>query len=197
MKSVMKDMMTTSKTVGKVIVGMIVFLAVIAVLTVLFTGKANAAGWEVDNVTTDGRVMSIHNRGDQGGFLKLTCDADTKHLSLQYLFEDKEYDFFMFRNFGDTDMTNTRNKLLVGMGVTTQADVFRTLLVNSVAFSAARFPIGTKAIMDEAFRTKKPNPPELIQEGEEYFLAGTEVGSLLNKIGATCPFVTDDQTVIF
>lgn len=169
---------------------------VIAGILSLVVGKAHAAGWVKDTIS-ENKLTSIINSGDQGGVLKLTCDVNTKHLALQYMFEGKVYDFFIIRKFGDIDGNSPEGKIGVGMGTTTQAQVYKGLINNKGAISVVRFPVGTKAIWDKAIENDGELPPALEQLGEEFFLTGSDVLPLMNKIGAGCPLVPGDQTPIF
>lgn len=174
----------------------VILTVVIALTIILYTTVADAAGWEVDKQEGT-HLLSIRNVGDQGGFLKLSCNVETKKLSLQYMFDHKVYDFFIIRKFGDVDGNSVNGKIAVGMGTTTQAQVFHDLVVNRGAIAVIRMPVGTKAIWDKAIADNNPIPPAIEQEGEEFFLMGNDISKLMNKLGSSCPFNAEDKEPIF
>ncbi|UQT03365.1 hypothetical protein YUBABA_01590 [Serratia phage vB_SmaM-Yubaba] len=169
---------------------------IILVAVSLFASSVFAAGWEIDS-TNGNKLTSIINSGDQGGVLKLSCDTSTKKLALQYMFEGKVYDFFVIRKFGDINGSVAEGKISIGLGTTTQAQVFKELMFNKGAIAVIRFPVGTKAIWDKAIEDVAPVPPALEQEGEEFFLTGNDITTLMNKIGSSCPFNPADKDPIF
>lgn len=199
--SLLKETTTKSKTIRKLWIGVAIVLAV--VLGGIAVGKAYGAtavpGWQ--DVTPTVKELShlkvIATTGDQGGEIALICNTQTKRLNITYSFEGKQYDFFVIRNFGDTSQ-DASTKMIVGAGIYTQADIFWHLMRDEYAFSVGRFPVGSKKLWGDAVdKTKREGtnvpPPNLQQEGEEYFIAGPQIKLLLNQIGAYCPMNAEDK----
>ncbi|AEV89739.1 hypothetical protein OBP_302 [Pseudomonas phage OBP] len=159
-------------------------------------------GWHLADpeVKELSHLKIISNRGDLGGELSLICNKDTKKISLTYSFDGKQYDFYIVRNFGDSNPT-AEGKLLVGAGDASQGDVFWHLMRNDQGFSIDRFPVGTKKIWDDSVaKAVKSNgdvtPPDIKQEGEEFFISGPKTNTLLNHVGAYCPLVPGDNAPV-
>jgi hypothetical protein len=177
---------------------------IIALLCVvgLFTGSAMASefGWKaLPAIPGAPHLIGMTNRGEQGGELALICNTQTHKLNLTYNGGGKQYDVFVFRKFGVTDM-NTQDragKFIVGMMGTTQSDVYYNVLNADKAFVVARFPIGTKAAYDKAIANNATNMPAIQQEGDEFFLVGDDWKKLLKDISVQCPVNFDKDKVIF
>lgn len=144
-------------------------------------------------------LIGMTNRGDQGGEVALICNTKTHKLNMTYNGGGKQYDLFVFRKFGVTnvDTPDTAGKFLVGMEVTTQADVYYNVLNADKAFAVARFPVGTKAIIDKAIAKTPNNLPVIEQEGDEFFVVGNDWKNLLGKISKECPVHFNNDQVIF
>lgn len=173
------------------------FIAVVFVLTTppIVNATVVQPGW-VPSPPVFNTLVSITNRGDQGGELTVSCNKETKNLVMTYSLGGKQYDFFFVRNFGDIDQ-EPATKLLIGSGATSQATTYYNLMRNDRGFIVGRFPIGTKANWDKAIQEKSKVGPDMVQEGEEFFISGPEIKGLLNNLAAVCRFNPEDQTPIF
>lgn len=155
-------------------------------------------GWK-SVIDKNGKITGLSNIGEQGGLLKVTCNADTHRLKVTYSFGKQEYDMFVFRKFGVVDMKQpgSDGKFFYGTGMTTQAVVYFNVLTADKAFTIARFPIGSKVIWDNAIKNKAANAPEIKQEGDENFLAGEGWKATLRSMSTDCPFNANDEDGIF
>lgn len=152
-------------------------------------------GWHREKSPFENLII-MESHGDQGGVVSLICNRDTGRLNMTYSFKGKQYDFFILRNFGDTDLTKFTGKLIIGTGTIDQPTLFWNVMKNEHAFVIARFPIGSKAKWEASMKDPKSHGPDLDQEGDEYFVAGQYTKMLLNHLGSGCKFDPADNTPI-
>lgn len=173
-------------------------VALLGFVNIAHAENGKEYGWK-PVVDTAGKITGMSNVGEQGGVLTLTCDVATKNLKMNYRFGGNDYDFYLFRKFGAValDKPNQEGLFYVGAGLTTQSEVYYVVLNSNKAFTVARFPIGSKAQWDHAAASKSPVPPQLIQEGDEVFLAGDEWKPYLKALDANCPIRTNSNAAIF
>lgn len=181
---------------NKIMVAIFLFLAGWA--NVVYGVDDKAFGWK-PVVDTQGKIVGMSNTGEQGGVLTLTCDAKSKRLKADYHFGGTSYDFYIFRRFGVVDMTKSDmdGKFYVGAGLTRQSDVYYNITTADKAFAIARFPVGSKAIWDHAISTQAPMGPQLLQEGDEVFLAGDDYQQYVKALSLNCPVNENTETSVF
>lgn len=178
----------------KLFTGMIMIIAFFSVSSFADTVTH---GWKFSENRKDGNT-AMYNVGEQGGVLTLVCDVKTHKLQMNYTYKFKEYDLYVFRKFGVTDMESPSNegKFIVGMDSTTQHVAYYNVLEADKAFSITRFPIGAKGTYEKAIAANK-NIPAIQQEGDEYFLAGDDWKPMLKILAASCPINPEQDKPIF
>lgn len=145
-------------------------------------------GWHVTVKDANGKITAMAATGEQGGQLTFACDVKTHKLGMRYSLGGVLYDFVTVRRIGATDMTTMAGKMVLGSGMTTQHQAFLNVLDNDIAFVVARFPVGSQHAWEEAARLKLEEGPNIMQEGDEYFIAGKEDWKLwLQEISKSCP----------
>lgn len=175
-----------------------VALCLIGFSSIAYGAPDKEYGW-MPVVDNKGKITGMTNQGEKGGQLTLTCDVATKHLKVNYRFGGNDYDFYLFRKFGTTELTkpNQEGIFYVGAGMTPQSEVYYVVLNSDKAFTIARFPLGSKAMWDHAVTSQDPAGPKIIQEGDEVFLAGDGWKPYLKALDANCPISPSADKAIF
>lgn len=177
----------------------VMLLTVVSLFSVSAMATDTEEGWKPVTDINTGKLTAITNTGDHGGQLTLSCDGKSHKLVMTYVGGGNHYDLFVFRDFHQTDMSSSDRdgKFIVGMNATTQGDVYYNVLKAKQAFVIARFPVGSGAKYLRAVATGDTSVPEIQQEGEEMFLAGSDMKEMLRKLSKDCPVDLNKTKIIF
>lgn len=145
-------------------------------------------GWVVTETDKKNNPVQLVNESEQGNQLTLTCDVNTKKLSLTYSSGITDYDFFIFRNFGEIDMSTPHGKMIIGTSTVTQANLYKNLMDANRAFVVTYYPVGSKHAWDEAVELNLEQLPDIHQDGEAFFITGDgDIETMLKGMSVNCP----------
>lgn len=178
-------------------------ISVLMFAVVLFSGvvaaEENQSGWVPVNSLKDGQFIGMTNTGSHGGKLTLLCDVQTRKLRMEYNGGGNRYDLFVFYTGANPNMASQDldGKFIVGLNNTTQGQVYYNVLKAKQTFVIARFPVGSGAKYLKAAATGDMNMPEIQQEGDEQFFAGSDMRFMLHKLSSSCPINQNKDQAIF
>lgn len=178
-------------------------ISVLMFAVVLFSNVAvaeeNLSGWVPINSLRGDQFIGMTNTGSHGGKLTLLCDTQTHKLRMEYNGGGNNYDLFVFYT-GDIPNMSSRDldgKFIVGLNSTTQGQVYYNVLKAKQTFVIGRFPVGSGAKYLKAAALGDGNMPEIQQEGDEKFFAGSGMRYMLHKLSASCPINQNKDQAIF
>ncbi|QZA70760.1 hypothetical protein AH04_288 [Erwinia phage AH04] len=178
-------------------------ISILMFAVVLFSGYAvaevNKAGWMPVSSVSTGQLIGMTNIGSHGGELTLLCDVKTHKLRMDYKGGENRYDLFVFYTGDNPDMTSPdlNGKFIVGMNSTTQGQVYYNVLKAKETFVIARFPMGSGAKYLRALAIGNENIPEIQQEGDESFFAGSAMREMLHELSTSCPVNQNKDQAVF